>query len=456
MSRGSRSWTPSSWLSRTAVFDVVVAQYVITTVPNPEATLDEFARVLKPGGEIVLVSRVGAEAGLRRALEQWFAPLTRWLGWRTEFPWSRYANWAGRPPACGWSSAAPCRRSAISRSSVSPRNGRASRSRSAERRGQAAEAMRTALGDCRDLTPNRPRKSLWKCHMSFIEIVTEKTGTSMTGFLRGAQGAALGRPPLLPPQPDQPGAAPGERDQLPVRLCADVHATRPRRRWSAGWSAMTSRQAGHFFFEPKDYDEVNQATHEYKEEIKVGYNLQRKVVLMTIWALSPLLLYVDPTLFGMFQPHNGAGEFLRHVALIWLSSGWADCCSAPCSCSSSRTCRPGWSGRPRSSPTRSTTSSSTTRRRSTCMRGELIDPTTLSGDWSDEDRAAPAVTRDRTAGSRQPSRAASERSHLPQDPPPDRFVGRLGVGPPPAVLAASPWRRRRSGPRPPRSRHRCS
>ena len=50
-------------------FDVVVAQYVVTTAPNPEATLDEFARVLKPGGEIMLVSRVGAEAGLRRALE---------------------------------------------------------------------------------------------------------------------------------------------------------------------------------------------------------------------------------------------------------------------------------------------------------------------------------------------------------------------------------------------------
>jgi phosphatidylethanolamine/phosphatidyl-N-methylethanolamine N-methyltransferase len=55
-------------------FDVVVAQYVVTTAPNPEATLDEFARVLKPGGEIVLVSRVGAEAGLRRALEHWFQP----------------------------------------------------------------------------------------------------------------------------------------------------------------------------------------------------------------------------------------------------------------------------------------------------------------------------------------------------------------------------------------------
>ena len=77
-------------------FDVVVAQYVVTTAPNPEATLDEFARVLKPGGEIVLVSRVGAEAGLRRALEKWFAPAARKLGWRTEFSWQRYADWADR------------------------------------------------------------------------------------------------------------------------------------------------------------------------------------------------------------------------------------------------------------------------------------------------------------------------------------------------------------------------
>ena len=76
-----------------ASFDVVVAQYVVTTVPHPEATLDEFARVLKPGGEVVLVSRVGAEAGLRRMLEQWFAPATARLGWRTEFPWERYLRW---------------------------------------------------------------------------------------------------------------------------------------------------------------------------------------------------------------------------------------------------------------------------------------------------------------------------------------------------------------------------
>jgi phosphatidylethanolamine/phosphatidyl-N-methylethanolamine N-methyltransferase len=77
-------------------FDVVVAQYVVTTVPDPEATLDEFARVLKPGGEIILVSRVGAEAGLRRTLEHWFAPAARKLGWRTDFPWERYSAWAAR------------------------------------------------------------------------------------------------------------------------------------------------------------------------------------------------------------------------------------------------------------------------------------------------------------------------------------------------------------------------
>ena len=48
---------------------------------------------------------------------------------------------------------------------------------------------------------------------------------------------------------------------------------------------MTTRQVGHFFFEPKGYDHVNHATHEHKEEIKVGYNLRRKVVLLALWAL---------------------------------------------------------------------------------------------------------------------------------------------------------------------------
>ena len=79
-----------------ASFDVVVAQYVINTVPHPEATLDEFTRVLRPGGELVLLNRVGAESGPRRAIERWLMPLVGRLGWRSEFPWARFARWAER------------------------------------------------------------------------------------------------------------------------------------------------------------------------------------------------------------------------------------------------------------------------------------------------------------------------------------------------------------------------
>jgi phosphatidylethanolamine/phosphatidyl-N-methylethanolamine N-methyltransferase len=81
---------------RDAFFDAVVAQYVITTVPDPVAALDEFARVTKPGGEIILVNHLGAEAGPRRLFEQSFAPLARRLGWRPEFRWKRLAQWAER------------------------------------------------------------------------------------------------------------------------------------------------------------------------------------------------------------------------------------------------------------------------------------------------------------------------------------------------------------------------
>jgi hypothetical protein len=91
-----------------------------------------------------------------------------------------------------------------------------------------------------------------------------------------------------------------------------------------GWLvAMTSRQAGHFFFEPKGYDHINEATHEHKEDIKVGYNLQRKVILMSIWALSPLVLFADPTLFGIFEPAQGVADFIRQTAKIWLALGLA-------------------------------------------------------------------------------------------------------------------------------------
>lgn len=87
--------------------------------------------------------------------------------------------------------------------------------------------------------------------------------------------------------------------------------------------SMTSRQAGHFFFEPKGYDHVNQATHEYKEDIKVGYNLRRKVVLMSLWILLPLLLWLEPELFGLIEPATSIDGWVRHVGLAWLALGAA-------------------------------------------------------------------------------------------------------------------------------------
>src|SRR3954454_9784648 len=70
-------------------FDAVVAQYVITTVPDPERTLDEFARVTRPGGELILLNHLSSEAVFPRVFEQGLAPLALSLGWRPEFGWER-------------------------------------------------------------------------------------------------------------------------------------------------------------------------------------------------------------------------------------------------------------------------------------------------------------------------------------------------------------------------------
>ena len=94
--------------------------------------------------------------------------------------------------------------------------------------------------------------------------------------------------------------------------------------WAAlvAWGvSMTSRQAGHFFFEPKSYDHVNEATHEHKEDIKVGYNLRRKVVLMSLWALAPLVLWARPTLFGLLPEPGDAWGLVHNLGLVWLYVG---------------------------------------------------------------------------------------------------------------------------------------
>jgi hypothetical protein len=89
-----------------------------------------------------------------------------------------------------------------------------------------------------------------------------------------------------------------------------------------GWLvSMTSRQIGHFFFEPRDYDVVNQATDEYKEAIKVGYNIRRKIVLMTVWALSPVVLLLDPTMAGLVAAPRSCIQFAQHLGYLWLVVG---------------------------------------------------------------------------------------------------------------------------------------
>ena len=89
-----------------------------------------------------------------------------------------------------------------------------------------------------------------------------------------------------------------------------------------GWGVgMVSRQSGHFFFEPRGYDHINHATHDHKEEIKVGYNLNRKRILHAVWAAIPVALYFDPTLFGTMAAYTSFEGFLNNMAIAWLVLG---------------------------------------------------------------------------------------------------------------------------------------
>jgi hypothetical protein len=86
--------------------------------------------------------------------------------------------------------------------------------------------------------------------------------------------------------------------------------------------AMPSRQLGHFFFEPHSFDHANNVSHDYKEEVKVGYNLRRKVILLSIWGLSPLVLVWWPTLGGLLPAPGGWRDVANNVAMMWLVLGF--------------------------------------------------------------------------------------------------------------------------------------
>jgi len=85
--------------------------------------------------------------------------------------------------------------------------------------------------------------------------------------------------------------------------------------------SMTTRQTGHFFFEPRGYDVVNAATDEYKEAIKVGYNIRRKIVLLGVWGAIPAIVWFEPSLFGTIEPFKGFAGYAHDVGVAWLALG---------------------------------------------------------------------------------------------------------------------------------------
>jgi len=87
--------------------------------------------------------------------------------------------------------------------------------------------------------------------------------------------------------------------------------------------AMTTRQIGHFFFEPDGYDEYNQATFEYKEKIKIGFNLNRKRALLAVWAAVPALAFIDAANFNLIMPDTSPDTLFNRIGWGWLWLGVA-------------------------------------------------------------------------------------------------------------------------------------
>ena len=193
--------------------------------------------------------------------------------------------------------------------------------------------------------------------------------------------------------------------------------------------AMPSRQLGHFWFEPHDYDEVNQATHEHKEAIKVGYNLRRKTILLTIWALVPLVLLVEPTLFGMLDRAGGLvchrAERVAGVAGARLRGGDRPLRAALLPARRPDRARVGGEDPHRPVP----------RREALSTRAGAGAARRAVGAAASEERGAPTRLIGRQAWSKQP-----RRQHLEQDLPPDAGVGERRLVPPPAVVLHRPRR----------------
>ena len=85
--------------------------------------------------------------------------------------------------------------------------------------------------------------------------------------------------------------------------------------------SMVSRQAGHFFSEPRGFDHINNVSDEFKEDIKIGYNIRRKIVLMAVWVALPAVLWFAPSLGGLIQPAIGLQGYVEDVGMAWFCLG---------------------------------------------------------------------------------------------------------------------------------------
>jgi hypothetical protein len=93
--------------------------------------------------------------------------------------------------------------------------------------------------------------------------------------------------------------------------------------WIAWVISMSTRQLGHFVFEPTGFDTVNNVSNDYKEAVKVGYNLRRKVVLLSVCALVPLLAYFSPESLTWCVPEAYEDSFFDLVGMSWVMLGVA-------------------------------------------------------------------------------------------------------------------------------------
>ncbi len=152
-----------------------------------------------------------------------------------------------------------------------------------------------------------------------------------------------------------------------------------------GWLAMLTRQTGHFFFEPNGYDALNQATNEYKETIKVGYNQKRKIVLLIVWGLVPVTLFFYSTMFGMFAAPDDRLGFIRHVGLLWLFVGIGGGLFRMIQLFITRDVRTGliWALKVLTDPFHNI--ALYYKSPLALLRGELIDSSIATANWDDED-----------------------------------------------------------------------